>query len=84
MILLNPEYGERLGDSLKLENTYRDIGDFFKQKCQGHTGYIFTGNLNLVKKVGLRTQSRTTFYNGKIECRLLEYQMYKGSLKKGK
>ena len=50
----------------------------------GYTGYIFTGNLNLVKKVGLRTQSRTTFYNGKIECRLLEYQLYKGSLKKGK
>ncbi len=83
VILLNPEYGERLGDSLKLENTYRDIGDFFKQKCQGHTGYIFTGNLSLAKKVGLRTQSRTTFYNGKIECRLLEYQLYQGSLKKG-
>ena len=84
VILLNPEYGERLGDSLKLEKTYRDIGDFFKQKCQGNTGYIFTGNLNLVKKVGLRTQSRTTFFNGKIECRLLEYQLYEGSLKKGK
>ncbi len=84
VIVLNPEYGERLGDSLKLENTYHDIGNFFKQKCQGHTGYIFTGNLNLAKKVGLRTQSRTAFYNGKIECRLLEYQLYQGSLKKGK
>ena len=81
VVMLNPEYGERLGEESALENTYREIGDFFKQKCQGKTGYIFTGNLSLAKKVGLRTKRRIEFLNAKIECRLLEYELYEG--KKG-
>ncbi len=76
VVVMNPEYGERMGDLDKLETTYKEIGDFMKQKCNGYMGYILTGNLDLAKKVGLRTKSRTTFYNGKIECRLLEYEMY--------
>ena len=58
------------------------IGDFFKKKCNGYTGYVFTGNLDLAKKVGLRTKRRILFYNGPIECRLLEYDLYEGSRKK--
>jgi putative N6-adenine-specific DNA methylase len=73
---MNPEYGERMGEEEKLEVVYKEIGDFMKQKCSGYLGYIFTGNLDLAKKVGLRTKSRTTFFNGKIECRLLEYELY--------
>ncbi|MCZ6520428.1 MAG: class I SAM-dependent RNA methyltransferase [Bacteroidetes bacterium] len=79
MIILNPEYGERIGELDELEDTYRDIGDFFKTNCAGHTGFIFTGNLDLAKRVGLKASSRTIFFNGKIECRLLKYELYKGT-----
>jgi len=82
IVLLNPEYGERLGDVKELEETYSRIGDFFKQKCPGHTGYIFTGNLELAKKVGLRASRRIEFFNAKIECRLLKYELYTGSKEK--
>lgn len=78
-IILNPEYGERLGDNEALEPTYRAIGDFFKNKCKGYWGYIFTGNPNLSKKVGLKASRRIEFFNGKIDCRLLEYEIYGGS-----
>lgn len=81
VIFLNPEYGERLGDEIELEETYSLIGDFLKKKCKGYTGYIFTGNLNLAKKVGLKAKRRIEFYNGKIDCRLLEYELYSGSRK---
>jgi len=54
VVVLNPEYGERLGKSASSEVTYRGIGDFFKQRCVGYQGYIFTGNLELAKKVGLK------------------------------
>jgi putative N6-adenine-specific DNA methylase len=84
VVVLNPEYGERLGDAGELEDLYGGIGDFFKQKCRGYTGYIFTGNLALAKKVGLRTRRRIQFYNGPIECRLLEYDLYEGSRKERK
>ena len=81
IVVLNPEYGERMGDAGSLGSTYRDIGDFFKNRCMGYRGYIFTGNLDLAKQVGLRTKRRIPFYNGPIECRLLEYELYRGSRK---
>ena len=81
IVMLNPEYGVRMGDTKTLEETYGRIGDFFKQKCPGYTGYIFTGNLELAKKVGLRARRRIPFFNGEIECRLLEYELYEGSRK---
>jgi len=64
-----------------LETIYQGIGDFFKKTGGGYRGYIFTGNLEMVKLVGLRTKRRLTFYNGEIECRLLEYELYAGSRK---
>ena len=81
IVILNPEYGERLGDENRLGEVYKGIGDFFKQSCSGKMGYVFTGNLKLAKQIGLRTKSRRSFYNAKIECRLLEYELYDGSRK---
>ena len=79
VVMLNPEYGERMGKLKELESVYKGIGDFFKQKCGGYTGYIFTGNFELAKKVGLKAKRRIPFFNGGIECRLLEYELYEGS-----
>ena len=79
VVYFNPEYGERLGDVKQLEETYARMGDFLKQKCKGYTGYIFTGNLDLAKKIGLKARRRIEFYNAKIDCRLLEYELYAGS-----
>jgi putative N6-adenine-specific DNA methylase len=79
VVILNPEYGERMGEEDELRKIYKGIGDFFKKSCQGYTGYVFTGNLELAKRVVLRTKRRLSFYNGPIECRLLEYDLYEGS-----
>jgi 23S rRNA G2445 N2-methylase RlmL len=79
VIYFNPEYGERMGDAAELEITYGRIGDFMKKKCQGYTGYVFTGNLDLAKKIGLKASRRIEFYTSKIDCRLLEYELYGGT-----
>jgi 23S rRNA G2445 N2-methylase RlmL len=84
VVFINPEYGERLGEEKELERTYERIGDFLKQKCKGYLGYIFTGNLELAKKIGLKASRRIEFYNAKIDCRLLEYELYAGSREKPK
>jgi len=78
-VFLNPEYGERIGEVETLGETYRDIGDFFKKQCSGKMGFVFTGNLDLAKGIGLKTSQRTIFYNAKIECRLLKFELYSGS-----
>ncbi|TRX55988.1 class I SAM-dependent RNA methyltransferase [Fulvivirga sp. M361] len=81
VVFFNPEYGERLGDENKLAPVYTEMGDFFKQKCQGYWGYIFSGNLELLKNVGLKTKRRIEFHNARIDARLLEYELYGGSKK---
>jgi len=84
VVIFNPEYGERLGEVKELEGIYKAMGDFLKQKCKGYTGYIFTGNPDLAKKVGLKASRRTVFHNARIECRLLKYELYEGSRQKPK
>lgn len=79
VVFMNPEYGERLGDINELEKTYARIGDFMKQQCGGYYGYVFTGNLELAKKIGLKAKRRIEFYTSTIDCRLLEYELYQGS-----
>lgn len=79
VVILNPEYGLRMGVESELEETYKEIGDFFKKSCSGYTGYVFTGNLDLAKKIGLKTKRKIEFYNASIDCRLLEFELYRGS-----
>jgi 23S rRNA G2445 N2-methylase RlmL len=84
VIYFNPEYGDRLGEEVELQSTYKRIGDFLKQQCKGYTGYIFTGNLELAKKIGLKPARRIEFYTSKIDCRLFEYELYAGTRDKDK
>lgn len=84
IVMFNPEYGERLGTHTRLEITYKRIGDFLKQKCLGYRGYVFTGNPDLAKKIGLRASRRIEFYNGKLDCRLFEYELYEGTKRETK
>lgn len=79
VVYFNPEYGDRLGEEIALQATYKRMGDFLKQKCKGYYGYIFTGNLELAKKIGLKPKRRIEFYTSKIDCRLFEYELYAGS-----
>lgn len=79
VVYMNPEYGLRLGEIEALQETYSRIGDFMKQQCKGYHGYVFTGNLELAKKIGLKAKRRIEFYNSTIDCRLLEYELYAGT-----
>jgi putative N6-adenine-specific DNA methylase len=75
ILMINPEYGDRLGEEVELEATYARM----KNKCKGMTGYIFTGNLELAKKIRLKPSRRIEFFNATIDCRLLEYELYAGT-----
>lgn len=75
-IMMNPPYGERLGNAHQLGDLYRQMGDFLKQKGTGYWGYIFTGNMELAKKIGLRSNRRIEFYNSVIDARLLEFELF--------
>ena len=78
IVIFNPEYGIRMGDATELQATYKDIGSFFKQRCSGYTGFVFTGNFDLAKHIGLKARKKYQFVSGTIECRLYEYELYEG------
>lgn len=75
-LICNPPYGERIGDEAQLEAFYGKIGDTLKQSWKGWTAWIFTGNLPLAKRIGLKPSRRIVLFNGPIECRLLKYELY--------
>jgi len=76
ILVVNPPYGERMGDVEKLKVLYKELGDLMKKKFKGWEGYIFTSNPDLAKAVGLRTSRRFVLFNGSLECRLLKYDLF--------
>ncbi|MEA5464194.1 THUMP domain-containing class I SAM-dependent RNA methyltransferase [Leptothoe sp. PORK10 BA2] len=76
ILICNPPYGERLGQSENLAPFYKLMGDILKQRFQGWTAYILSGNKALTKCIGLRTARKIPIYNGSIPCQFLKYEMY--------
>jgi putative N6-adenine-specific DNA methylase len=81
---MNPPYGERLADADELAAFYPKLGNALKQRYAGWTAYILTADLRLAKLIGLKASKRTPLYNGALECRLFEYRMMAGSMRKSK
>lgn len=82
VIVTNPPYGERLGETDDLATLYPKLGDVLKQKFAGWRAYLFTGDPQLAKLMRLAASKRTPLFNGKLECRLLEYKIIAGSNRK--
>ena len=71
--ILNPPYGGRIGDPVRLRDTYEDIGGFLALAADAnYDGFVLTGNPELADAAGLSTDRARTFYSGALECRLLE------------
>ncbi|MFH1061855.1 MAG: class I SAM-dependent RNA methyltransferase [Candidatus Omnitrophota bacterium] len=75
IMIMNPEYGVRMGQEIQLRNTYKDIGNFLKTKCAGYKAYVFTGNMRLADQIPLEPVSAKAFSNAKIDCKLFEYDL---------
>lgn len=81
VLVMNPPYGARQSIQSDIDEKYKMMGDAMKNNYTGYDAYIFTGNLTAAKKIGLRCSRRTPLHNGAIDCRLLHFEMYKGSKK---
>jgi putative N6-adenine-specific DNA methylase len=80
-LLANPPYGIRMGEFEEVQRLYTDLGDFIKQRCKGSTAFIYTGNPELRKSIGLKTSRRIPLVNGKLEGVLVRIDSYEGSKK---
>lgn len=84
IIVMNPPYGERLAARDELVVFYPKLGDALKQRYSGWTAYIMTADLRLAKLIGLAASKRTPLYNGALECRLFEFRLVAGSMRRTK
>ena len=82
VIVTNPPYGVRLQDQQALAELYPKLGDALKKKYAGWTAYIFTADLRLAKLIGLSPSRRTPLYNGALECRLFEFRLVAGGMRR--
>ena len=51
----------------------------FKNKCINMDTFVFTGNQNLSKYIGLKSKKRYVLKNGKIDCRLMYFPIRSGN-----
>jgi putative N6-adenine-specific DNA methylase len=79
LVITNPPYGERIGEEAQMDALYKTIGDALKTNFQGYEAFVFTGNLEAAKAIGLKVSRRIPLFNGPIDCRLLKYELYRGS-----
>lgn len=84
LIVMNPPYGVRLGEKEQLATLYPQLGDWLKQHFPGWRCCIFSGDPALPRGIRLQPSRRTPLYNGPIECRLYEYRLVAGSMRRKK
>jgi putative N6-adenine-specific DNA methylase len=82
ILITNPPYGKRSGEQKELAALYPKLGDILKKKFVGWNAYLFTADTLLPKLIHLATSRRITLFNAALECRLLEYIMVAGEMKR--
>ena len=81
-MVCNPPYGVRIGEAEELAAFYPRLGDALKQRWSGWRCYLFSGDPALPKLIGLKAAKRTPLFNGALECRLFEYRMVAGYMRR--
>lgn len=82
VLVANPPYGVRLGEAEDLAVFYPRLGDALKKRFAGWRCYILSADPQLPKLIHLKATRRTPLHNGPLECRLYEYRIVAGSMRK--
>jgi putative N6-adenine-specific DNA methylase len=79
-LVFNPPYDERISID-NVERFYANIGNTLKRSYPDSQAWMITSNLEALKYVGLRPSKKIKLFNGKLESKLVQYEMYAGSKK---
>ena len=75
-IVCNPPYGVRMKGEKPLKEFYKELGDFLKQKCKDSTAFIYFGERQYIKEIGLKPAWKKPLSNGGLDGRLVKYELY--------
>jgi putative N6-adenine-specific DNA methylase len=76
VIICNPPYGIRMGAGPELTTLYKTFGDFLKKQCAGSEAYVFFGNREMIKHIGLKPDWKKPVRNGGLDARIVKYTLY--------
>lgn len=76
VILCNPPYGIRSKTDDELGGAYKAFGDFLKQRCTGSQAYVYFGNREMLKRIGLKPTWKKPMRNAGLDGRLAKYELY--------
>lgn len=77
-LVFNPPYDERLSME-DAADFYKHVGDTLKKNWMGWEAWIISSNMGALKRLGLRASFKKPLFNGKLECKLVRFEMYEGS-----
>ncbi|MDX1775227.1 MAG: class I SAM-dependent RNA methyltransferase, partial [Desulfobulbales bacterium] len=72
----NPPYGMRLHSDGDMRTFMKQLGDFLKQRCKGSDAYLYFGNRDLIKSIGLKPGWKKVLISGGLDGRLVKYTMF--------
>ena len=78
LVMINPPYGERLGQDKDIMRLYSEIGKALKFQFTGATAWIISGNEEALKCIGLKPSKKIHMLNGEIECLFNCYELFSG------
>jgi 23S rRNA (guanine2445-N2)-methyltransferase / 23S rRNA (guanine2069-N7)-methyltransferase len=75
LVIVNPPYGQRLGERDALVPLYRELGEKLSTEFAGWRASVITSEADLGRAIGLRAEKKYALYNGAIECQLLNFDL---------
>jgi putative N6-adenine-specific DNA methylase len=84
LLLTNPPYGERLDELADLKLWYPLVGTWLKKTMAGWRACFITADRALPGGIGFKPSKRTPLFNGALDCRLFEFELYAGSKREDK
>jgi putative N6-adenine-specific DNA methylase len=77
-IVTNPPYGIRIGKRNAMPEFMGGFGDFLKQRCAGSTAFVYFGDRELIKSIGLRAAFKRPLASGGLDGRVVKLEMFEG------
>lgn len=79
LLLTNPPYGERLNELADLKAWYPHVGTWLKKTMAGWKACFITADRGLPSGIGFKPSKKTPLFNGALDCRLFEFELYAGT-----
>lgn len=81
LVIVNPPYGERLGDEMALIALYRQLGEWVVNHVKGWQFMMLTSNEQLARQIPIRPEKSTRVINGGLECRAYRFPVNDDNIK---